>query len=125
MSFRPYADNVLIVLEPEPTQTETGLHMVRLRGPGARYSRTARVIASGPGYFDERLQRFVENTVRAGERVIVDAHAGQDYALDLTVPRHNKPTEFAELFGERGEFRVVREQEILGVIDEGVGLAAE
>lgn len=121
MTFRPYADNVLIVLEPEPTETKSGLAMVRLRGPGARYSRTARVVATGPGYFDERLQRFIPNQIQAGERVIVDALAGQDYSLDLTVPRHNKGIEFQELLGERGQFRVVREQEILAVIsDEAV-----
>lgn len=121
MTLRPYADNVILVLEPEPTLTKSGLSMVRQRGPGARYSRTAKVVSSGPGYWDERRLMFIPNEVRAGERVIVDALAGQNYDMDLTVPRHNKPTEFAELCGERGEFRIVREQEILAVIsDEAV-----
>jgi hypothetical protein len=58
----------------------------------------------------------VPNTVKVGDRVIVDALAGQNYALDLSVPRHNKTQEFQELFGDRGEFRIVREEEILGVL---------
>lgn len=122
MTLRPYADNVILVLEPEPTKTQSGLAMVRLRGPGARYSRTARVVSSGPGYWDERRLRFIPNEVRAGERVVVDALAGQNYDLDLTAPRHNKPTEFQELCGEKGEFRIVREQEILAVIADGAVL---
>jgi hypothetical protein len=67
----------------------------------------------------------VPNTVQPGDRVIVDARAGQNYDMDLTTPRHNKPTEFQELVGERGEFRIVREEEILAVIEEDVALAAE
>ncbi len=119
MSLRAYADNVVLVLEPEPTETVSGIAMVRQRGPGARYSRTARVVSSGPGYWDERRLCFIPNEVKAGERVVVDALAGQNYELDLTAPRHNKPTEFQELCGERGEFRIVREQEILAVIADG------
>jgi len=37
--------------------------------------------------------------------------------MDLTVPRHNKSAEFQDLFGDAGEFRIVREQEILAVVE--------
>lgn len=117
MTIRAYQDNCIIVLEPIETETKSGLAIVHNRAPGAREQRTARVIASGPGYYT-RLGALVPNTVKAGDRVMVDAMAGQNYAMDLTVPRHNKSAEFGELFGDRGEFRIVREQEILAVIDD-------
>jgi hypothetical protein len=34
--------------------------------------------------------------------------------MDLTVPRHNKPTEWSD---DRGEFRIVRADEVLGVVE--------
>ena len=129
MTFRPYGDNVVIVLEPLETETASGIALVQ-GGARARDHRTARVIASGPGY-TARIGKqehgtnawswrdiFIPNEVKPGDRVIVDALAGQDYAMDLTVPRHNKPQEFGELFGDRGQFRIVREGEILGVVEE-------
>lgn len=116
MSFRAYADNVVIALEQERTQTASGLAIVHTAS-ASRGHRTARVIASGPGYTTPSGV-FVPNEVRAGDRVLVDALAGQNYDLDLTVPRHNKSSEFKELFGDRGEFRIVREQEILGVLED-------
>lgn len=117
MTFRAYADNVVIELLPLETRTASGLALVHGSKQGARDHRRARVVASGPGYHDAR-DRFIANTVQVGDIVIVDAHAGQDYAMDLSVPRHNKSAEFQELFGDRGEFRIVREQEILGILEE-------
>lgn len=114
--MKAYADNVIIVLEPLPTETASGIAMVRMN-KNTKESRTARVVASGPGYTNARGV-FVPNEVKPGDRVIVDALAGQHYQLDLTVPRHNKSSEFQELFGERGEFRIVREQEILGIVED-------
>jgi co-chaperonin GroES (HSP10) len=126
MTFRAYADNVVIQIEPRETQTESGLTLVHGGKNGAREHRTARVVASGPGYYRSKpggangTERgvFVPNEVKPGMRVIVDALAGQDYALDLSVPRHNKSAEFQELFGDKGEFRIVREEEILAVIED-------
>jgi len=125
VTFRAYADNVVIQIEPRETQTESGLTLVHGGKNGAREHRTARVVASGPGYYRSKpggangTERgvFVPNEVKPGMRVIVDALAGQDYALDLSVPRHNKSAEFQELFGDKGEFRIVREEEILGVLE--------
>lgn len=112
MTFRAYADNVVIELEPPEKLSE----VVTIVSSKHKH-RTAIVKASGPGYTDAH-GRFIPNEVKAGDRVIVDAFAGQDYAMDLTVPRHNKSSEFQELFGDRGEFRIVREQEILGIIEQ-------
>ena len=130
MTFRAYADNVVLALEPRPTQTASGLHTPHSGESGAREHRIARVVQSGPGYWTRMGKRdargmyatgwrdvFVANTVKPGDRVIVDALAGQDYAMDLTIPRHNKSQEFQVLFGDRGEFRIVREEEILGVLE--------
>ena len=117
MTVRAYQDNCIIVLDPIETETASGLAVVHTRKPGAREQRTARVIASGPGYHT-KLGALVPNTVKAGDRVMVDAVAGQNYDMDLTVPRHNKSPGFEELFGDRGEFRIVREQEILAVFED-------
>ena len=129
--IQPRQDNVLIVLEPLETVSPGGLTIVPGNPKRMRGSRTARVIASGPGYWYTRRQRigdrqfsaptevFVPNETKPGDRVIVDADHGQDYKLDLEIPRHNLSTEFQELLGERAEFRMVRESgEILAILDE-------
>ncbi len=137
--LRPLHDNVVIVLEPLETRTASGLSLVNLKDPKdrARASRTARVIASGPGYWYSRRQKlssgqfsaptevFVSNETKPGDRVIVDANPGQDYRFDVTVPRTNGTTEFEEMVGEKGEFRIVREAEIYAVLEEEAELAAE
>lgn len=132
-TFRPLADNVLVVLEPEPTETATGIQMVRLRGPGARYSRTAHVIASGPGYFGRPTflhpaGLFHANKLQPGDRVIVDALCGNNWEWDVgEAPRQNDNPEVPFLAAPsvavgRQEYRVIREQEALAVLDEGAVL---
>jgi len=109
-------DNVLIVIEPLETQTESGITLVRLE-TGARDRRIAKVLSVGPGYWTgcrhcgTSKTTFVPTELKPGDRVIVDATAGQDYSLDISVPRHNKSPEFQEVCGERGAFRIIREQE--------------
>lgn len=130
MTFRAYADNVLLALEPLPSESKGGIALVH-GARKARDHRTALVIAAGPGHYKTRrvpasgaLQghteeqgAFIATQVKPGERVVIDAAAGEDYAFDVTAPRHNVPLEFQELIGERGEFRVVREAQILGVLE--------
>lgn len=137
--IRPLQDNVLIVLEPLETQTASGLALVNLKDPKdrARGSRTARVVVSGPGYWYTRRQKlgagmfsaptevFVANETKPGDRVIVDANPGQDYRLDMNVPRSNGTAEFEELLGAKAEFRIVRENEIYAVLEDVAELAAE
>ena len=133
--IRPAQDNVLILLEPVETETKSGLFIAAGNPKRMRGSRTARVIASGPGYWYTRRQRmgdrqfsaptevFVPNETKPGDRVIIDADHGQDFKLDLEIPRHNLSTEFQKLLGESGEFRMVRESgEILAIIEEGVSV---
>jgi co-chaperonin GroES (HSP10) len=125
MTFRAYADNVVIQLLPRETETASGLAIVHSGKSGAREHRKARVLASGPGY--RRPVKggcgevyggiLVPNEVQPGDIVLVDALAGQNYDFDLTVPRHNKSAEFQDMFGDAGEFRIVREQEILAVVE--------
>ncbi len=125
--FRPLADNVLIILEPEPTETRSGLAMVRTKGPGARGSRTARVIASGPGYFGrstylEPAGVFHPNELKPGDRILVDALAGNTWDWDVSAPRNNGVDTSLPYFaglsltGERVEARVIRESEALAVL---------
>lgn len=127
MKFRAYADNVVVRFLPEAKETASGIAL-----PGRTLKRTearrAVVVASGPGYYRPRKVRgpgnptepgpFIPNETRPGDVVLVDAFAGQDYALDLNVPRHNKSADFDTIADERGEFRIVREQEIHGVIEQ-------
>lgn len=121
--MRCYADNVLIVLEPLPVMSEGGLHLPQQQRQGARGSRWAEVVMSGPGHHRQRRgdaggtldSVFVPNETKPKDRVLVDANAGQDYTLDISIPRHNKGHDFQEMLGWRGEFRIVREDEILAV----------
>jgi co-chaperonin GroES (HSP10) len=113
---RAYADNVVIELEPLESMSKGGLHIVDTsrKTKGSRY---ARVIASGPGHTN-RFGKFVKNETKPGDRVLVDALAGQDYTADLSAPRQNKGATFDSMFGGRGEFRIVREEEIIAVVED-------
>lgn len=117
--IRAYHDNVIIELEPLPTETKGGIVLPQSREAERRGHRMARVVASGPGYYT-RLGAFVPNETKPGDRVIVDALAGQNYDFDFHVPRHNKPTEVTDLFRDGGgHFRIVRESgEILGIVED-------
>lgn len=106
-AFRCYQDNVLLRFEELPKLSAGGLHLPDTRR--GEKTRQAVVVAVGPGHTN-RGGHFIPTTVKVGSRVVVDAQAGQNYELDLSVPRHNKPTEWAD---GSGEFRIVREEEIL------------
>lgn len=137
MTFRPIHDNCLIILEPEPETTASGLAMVRVNnGPKARKARTARVIASGPGYFGRSSYLHPEgvfhpNELKPGDRIIVDALAGNNWDLDVSAPRNNGVDtsvpffDARRLLGDKAEARVIREAEALAVINDETALAAE
>lgn len=116
--MRPYADNVLVELEPLSTMSAGGLHLPQQSRQGARGSRFARVVASGPGHYRQRNAGahgtqdsvFVANETKPGDRVLVDAMAGQAWETDMSMPRHNKGGDF-------GDTRIVREDEILAIIE--------
>lgn len=115
--MRCYADNVLIEIEPLETVSASGLALVHTRAPGAREHRFARVIASGPGYKRPCCGAFVPNETRPGDRVIVDALAGQKWDMDISKPRQGIG-DLDHLLGERGAFRVVREDEVLAIVED-------
>jgi co-chaperonin GroES (HSP10) len=125
MSFRCYSDNVAIQLEPLEVMTNSGLHLPQRTERGALGFRFARVVASGPGYFLQKRGgangtldgAFVANETRPGDRVLLPALSGTNFDMDLTIPRHNKGEDFKELFGDKGEFRIVRESEILAIVE--------
>lgn len=132
MNIRPLADNVVVRMEDPPKETASGIHIVHNRKAGAREHRTAVVLAVGPGHYDGCKacggvrSHFTPTTVKVGDRVVLDAMAGQNYDLDVSVTRRNLAPQFQELLGERGEFRIVREGEIHAVLeDEAVRVAAE
>jgi hypothetical protein len=136
--IRPRADNVILILDPANTVTKSagGVHLVSNSGKQtARGSRWATVYASGPGYWLPSKRKlagrdftvpsdvFVPNETRPGDRVLIDADAGQDYRMDISIPRHNVGHDFEELCGAKGEFRIVREDECLLLAREGSSAA--
>lgn len=122
--FVPLQDNVLLRLLPQAKRTASGIELVRLKGPGVKEHREAEVLAVGPGHYPgcrhcggER-GAFQPTAVRVGQTVIVDALCGQNWTgFDVSVPRHNERAEVSAIDGERGEFRIVREAEILCVVE--------
>ena len=131
--IRPMKDNVLLVLDPDaPELSEGGIYQVTLQPKGHEPygNRVGTVLACGPGYRDDS-GRFHPVEVKPGERIIVHTTAGDRYT-------YTKRQDMAEMYGDvldrRGiprdsaEFRMVRFDEVLGVIegDEAEeGVAAE
>ncbi len=114
MNYRAIQDNVFLRFKARPKVTQTGLlHIPETVQESRIGTREAEVLMVGPGHWTQQ-GKFVPTTVKVGETVLVDALAGQHYDLDLSVPRHNKPTEWAD---DKGQFRVVRESEILCVVE--------
>jgi co-chaperonin GroES (HSP10) len=114
--IRAYMDNVIVRLLPRETVTAGGLFIPdNANGPNGKQTVQAEVIASGPGW---RMRNgrgpLVPNETKPGDVVLIDAMAGQDYSLDLNVPRHNKASDWSD---DRGQFRIVREDEIHGVVE--------
>lgn len=116
VKFRAFADNVLVRLLPLPTRTASGIYTPPSEKRRVTESREAVVVASGPGYHN-KSGRLVPNETRTGDRVLVPAQAGDIWHSALSAPRFNKTAEFTNLMGEEGDYRVVREAEILGVLE--------
>lgn len=119
---RPLEDNVLLYLKPRPSRMAGGLlTLPQNRAGRLTGAREAIVLATGPGW---RLRGgrgpLVPTEVEPGQCVVVDAKAGQDWALDVGKPRTNPkgctwasfpvPTELERV---GGEYRMVRADEIL------------
>ena len=110
--IRCYADNLAVVFEPEAKLSAGGLHIPdQAKRDAARW---AQVMAVGPGHTNHRGV-LIPTTVKAGQFVLVDRLAGQDYAWDLNVPRQNKKGCGWEEEGR--EWRMVREDECIAVMD--------
>ena len=131
--IRPLADNCLLILEPDlPEKTAGGIYAVALQEKGKAYgNRIGYVLAVGPGHWRTRPQVvlgragiesvFVPTETHPGERVVIRVNAGDRYT-------YVKRQDMAEMYGaeldargiprESAEFRMVREAEILAVIEE-------
>ena len=137
--IRVLADNVLLLLEPSvPERTAGGIFAVTLQPKGKEpYGhRIGRVLAVGPGHYRQRrggtlsdgrsprvyeTGEFVPTTIRPGQRAIVDMTAGDAY----TFTEEQGMAEAFGLEGDKNEVRMVREEEILAVIEAEEGVAAE
>lgn len=123
--FRCYQDNVVVRLEPLDDKTKGGIHIVDLKNDVNR-CRRAKVLSSGPGHYRQKRGgangtvdgAFIPNETRPGDMVLVNWLAGSVWDMDISIPRHNKSPEFTELLGDSGELRVLREAEILAILDE-------
>lgn len=128
--IRPTADNVVLRLLPGDAVSAGGIHIPEMARKGKRLeARKAVVVAVGPGHYEQRKRTlgstqyttdgaFIPTQVKPGDIVLVDPQAGQDYTLDLSIPRHNRPATLDAIADERGEFRICREGELLGVVEE-------
>ena len=122
MSVRMTQDNCLIVLEPAPTETASGIAMVHTRAPGAKEHRTARVLSVGPGHHPGckscggQRSAFIPTTLVAGDRILVSATCGHKWDMDVSAVRQNEHSDFDNILGERGEFRIIREAEAHAVL---------
>ncbi len=134
--MKPLQDNVLIELEPLETRTASGVILAdfeyedgenkkgRTKKRNAP-TRFAKVLAVGNGHFPgckhcgNVKNTFIPTTVKPGDRVLVPGLAGEDYSMDISAPRHHKAHHnFAEIGEVRGELRIVREGQILGLVEE-------
>jgi co-chaperonin GroES (HSP10) len=108
--IRMLSDNILIRLEPQPTETASGIALVHTRKAGAKEHRTAEVIAVGPGHYPGckscggAKPTFIPTTLVAGDRIVVDAVCGQPWDFDVSAVRQNERAEFDSLFGEKSEW---------------------
>ena len=122
MNVRMYSDNVMVELEPLEKVSAGGIHLPDQTYRTARGSVYGKVLASGPGYHRQvkdgangsRDGAFVPNETRPGDRVLLPATAGDTYAGELSVPRHNVNQSF-------GQVRIVRESEILAILPADAG----
>lgn len=145
MSFIPTKDNVLLRLLPLDAEIKSDLidtsAMTNFWTSG-KACRHAIVVAAGPGHHRQRrvprgrglpastlcehdieTDQFIPTELKPGQRVIIDHDsgdsAGHAYRWNKQgVPRHNVPCEFDSFGNERGEYRVVREDEVLAVFEE-------
>jgi co-chaperonin GroES (HSP10) len=123
MNVRPKDDNVFVQLEPLDEVRASGLVLIGKK-PGAKEVRTGTVMAVGPGHWTEPNRTcpegyFKPTEVKEGDRVILEAWAGENFQRGFFIPRHNgRGCNLGELGETRGEFRIVREDEILAVIED-------
>lgn len=122
-------DNVWIRILPEKERTAGGIYIPKTVSHAPTGVARAEVLAVGPGRYRSYKSRgagtlaahtvetgtLIQMAVKVGDVVVVDRLCGQDYAFDISVPRHNKGADWAD---DRGEFRIVREDEIHCVDDD-------
>jgi co-chaperonin GroES (HSP10) len=129
-------DNVLLALEPIETRTQSGIVLpdfeyidegkhkgkTKKRNGDVRF---AKVLSVGPGYHPGCKRcggcktTLIPTQLKPGDRVLVPALAGEDYTMDVTAPRHHTQAhEFKEFGGETGEMRIVREGQVLALVED-------
>ncbi|HYQ03713.1 MAG TPA: co-chaperone GroES [Polyangiaceae bacterium] len=115
-NIRPMQDNVLIQFLPPPKLAPGGIIFLPDTAKPEQTLR-AEVVAVGPGYYrDSGHGRFIPTTLKPGDVVLVERQAGQDYSLDVSAPRQN--AKGADWGDTKTGYRMVREEEVLAVVEE-------
>lgn len=97
-SLRPIQNFVLIEVDLADAKTAGGIIIPdNARQPLTR----GLVIAAGPGKWDEHAHRFIETTVKAGDRVLYGKYSGNEFQGP-----------------DRKDYRLMREDDVYGVIEE-------
>lgn len=98
MKVRPLHDRVLLRREEEETKTASGIII-----PDSAKEKPiiATVVAAGPGAFNEDGGKRIALDVKEGDRVLISKWAGTEVKID----------------GE--ELVIVKESDILGIIEDG------
>lgn len=89
-------------------------------------SRWATVLSVGPGHSPgckkcgNVRKTFIPTELKPGQRVLVPANTGEDYAMDISAPRHHtEEHKFSSFEGfENAEMRIIREGQVLAVVEE-------
>jgi chaperonin GroES len=104
LQARPIQDRIFVEVEqPDSSVTTGGIHIVEYH---PKQKRTGRVMASGPGYINEKGQ-LIPNVLKPGDRVVFGNYAG----TEITV--------------EGKAFRVMREGDVAAVVPDDVEVDGE
>jgi len=101
MAFHPLGDRVLIKRVEEEAKTKGG---IIIPDTAKEKPQEGEVIAAGPGARDDDGKR-VEMEVKAGDRILFGKYSGSEIKLD------------------GNEYLIMREDEVLGVLDGGANKA--
>lgn len=97
LQARPIQDRIFVEIEQNDSNVSTGGIQIIEYNPIQK--RTGRVLASGPGYYDQK-GRFVPNTLKVGDRVLIGSYAGTEIDFEGKTVRVLREGDIAALVPE-------------------------